>query len=222
MARQVHGRLVFGTLLYDDDLILYRYAQYYMFRAELYYYRKQYKEALGELNVVAQRAYGKADFYTSATQQDVLEALAAENRWEFAEEGNLWFTYIRLGYIDTCCPLKYWPNTGARGRRGRFDEPQHLPLPDLDLGDQQEQQPQADRRLVLIHLPNRKLFSYEKIHIRPATPSPRAATRRLLRVGRPMRTTRAEGGAHLDFARRDRVRCRRADDGRTGVRHPTS
>lgn len=104
-----------GTLLYDDDLILYRYAQYYMFRAELYYYRKQYKEALGELNVVAQRAYGKADFYTSATQQDVLEALAAENRWEFAEEGNLWFTYIRLGYIDTYCPLKYWPNTGVEG-----------------------------------------------------------------------------------------------------------
>ena len=112
-----------GTLLYDDDLILYRYAQYYMFRAELYYYRKQYKEALGELNVVAQRAYGKADFYTSATQQDVLEALAAENRWEFAEEGNLWFTYIRLGYIDTYCPLKYWPNTGVEGGVGGSTNP---------------------------------------------------------------------------------------------------
>ena len=112
-----------GTLLYDDDLILYRYAQYYMFRAELYYYRKQYKEALGELNVVAQRAYGKADFYTSATQQNVLEALAAENRWEFAEEGNLWFTYIRLGYIDTYCPLKYWPNTGVEGGVGGSTNP---------------------------------------------------------------------------------------------------
>lgn len=107
-----------GTLLYDDDIILYRYAQYYMFRAELHYHRKQYREALDELNVVAERAYGKTGFYTSATQQDVLEALAEESRWEFAEEGNLWFTYIRLGYIDTYCPLKYWPNTGVEGGVG--------------------------------------------------------------------------------------------------------
>lgn len=112
-----------GTLLYDDDIILYRYAQYYMFRAELNYYKKLYKEALDELNVVAERAYGKANFYTSTSQQDVLEALARESRWEFAEEGNIWFTYIRLGYIDTYCPLKYWPNTGVEGGVGGSTNP---------------------------------------------------------------------------------------------------
>lgn len=200
-----------GTLLYDDDLILYRYAQYYMFRAELYYYRKQYKEALGELNVVAQRAYGKADFYTSATQQDVLEALGIRR-------GGQPVVHLHPpGLHRHLLPAQILAQYGCRGRRGRFDEPQHLPLPDLDLGDQQEQQPQADRRLVLIHLPNRKLFSYEKIHIRPARHR-RGGIHRLLRVGH--RCGQHEpGGAHLDFARRDRVRCRRADDGRTGVRH---
>ena len=118
-----------GTMLFDDDLILYRYAQYYMFRAELCYYRNDYPGANGYLNTVAARAYGKAGFYTSTAQADVLEALAKESRWEFAEEGNLWFTYIRLGYIDTYCPLKYWSNTGVQGGVGGSTNPNILVFP---------------------------------------------------------------------------------------------
>ncbi len=118
-----------GTMLFNDDLILYRYAQYYMFRAELCYYKSDYDGAVGYLNTVAQRAYGKANFYTSTAQADVLEALAQENRWEFAEEGNLWFTYIRLGYIDDYCPLKYWPNTGVQGGVGGSTNPNILVSP---------------------------------------------------------------------------------------------
>jgi hypothetical protein len=118
-----------GTIFFDDDLMIYRYAQYYMFRAELCYYKEDYAGANENLNIVAQRAYGKTGFYTSTAQADVLEALAKENRWEFAEEGNLWFTYIRLGYIDTYCPLKYWPNTGVMGGVGGSTNPNILVSP---------------------------------------------------------------------------------------------
>lgn len=139
--------------------------------------------------MVAQRAYGKADFYTSATQQDVLEALAAENRW--SPRGQPVVHHIRLG-CDTYCPLKYWPNTGEAAWAVRRTP---TSLPDLDLGDQ-EQQPQADRRLVLSITPTEN-YSAMKIHIGLLAIAAAAFTS-CCRSG-TVRTTRA-GGAHLDFA----------------------
>ncbi len=104
-----------GTLLYDDDLILYRYAQYYTMLAELRYHRKDYSGALTALNTLAQRAYGKANFYTDSSAAAVRQALVDENLKEFAEEGNVYFTLIRLGAIHDYNPYRYVDGLGQCG-----------------------------------------------------------------------------------------------------------
>ena len=95
--------------------ILYRYAQYYTMLAELRYHRKDYSGALTALNTLAQRAYGKANFYTDSSAAAVRQALVDENLKEFAEEGNVYFTLIRLGAIHDYNPYRYVDGLGQCG-----------------------------------------------------------------------------------------------------------
>lgn len=82
----------------DCDLLYYRYAQAIMLEAELKYYKKDYQGALDRLNIVAERAYGKK-MYTSATKDDVLNALVKEYFLEFPCEGVIWWALVRLDKI---------------------------------------------------------------------------------------------------------------------------
>jgi hypothetical protein len=108
------GNYSSGTMVWDEDMILYRYAQYYMFKAELKYYQKKYGEALAQLNIVAKRAYGSA-IYTDDSPSAVKQALVDENLKEFAEEGNVYFSLIRLGAIYDYNPYRYVEGFGQAG-----------------------------------------------------------------------------------------------------------
>lgn len=85
--------------IYDVDLLYYRYALAVMMYAELKYYQNDYSAANAALNIIAKRAYKKDNFYTTNSKEAVLEALEREYRIEFAEEGVIWWSLIRLGKI---------------------------------------------------------------------------------------------------------------------------
>ena len=64
---------------------------------------------------IRQRAYGKANFYTDSSAAAVRQALVDENLKEFAEEGNVYFTLIRLGAIHDYNPYRYVDGLGQCG-----------------------------------------------------------------------------------------------------------
>jgi hypothetical protein len=70
-----------------------------MMAAELAYYKKDYTKALGYLNVIAKRAYGKDNYYTDAAPSAVLKAIENEYFLEFPAEGVIWWALIRLDTI---------------------------------------------------------------------------------------------------------------------------
>lgn len=88
-----------GKMVCDADLLYYRYALAVMMMAELRYYQGRYKDALTYLNMIAGRAYGNDKFYTSASREDVLQALCTEYFLEFPCEGVIWWALIRLDKI---------------------------------------------------------------------------------------------------------------------------
>lgn len=93
------GQVISGTRVFDSDILLYRYAQAYLFDAEIKYYQKDYKGALASVNVVANRAYGNPNYYTDATPDAVLGVIIKENLKEFASEGNTWWTLLRTDAV---------------------------------------------------------------------------------------------------------------------------
>ena len=92
------GTEVSGARLFLDDVILYRYADVLLMKAEA-------KNALGqdpspEINQVRQRAYGdNFDDHTfvSGSQQENDEAILRERLLELAFEGKRWWDLIRFG-----------------------------------------------------------------------------------------------------------------------------
>ena len=89
-----------GAIAIEDcDIPYYRTALGVMMAAELAYYKKEYTKALGYLNVIAKRAYGKDNYYKDATQSGVLKALENEYFLEFPAEGVIWWALIRLDTI---------------------------------------------------------------------------------------------------------------------------
>ena len=89
-----------GTMcVLDCDIPYYRTALGIMLAAELEYYKKNYTKALGYLNVIAKRAYGKDNVYTDATASGVLAAIENEYFLEFPAEGVIWWALIRLDTI---------------------------------------------------------------------------------------------------------------------------
>lgn len=126
-ANKFVGQVISNTRVLDSDLILYRYAQAYLFDAEIKYYRKQYAQALHSLGVVTNRAYGNAGYYQDATPKAVLDAIVKENLKEFTSEYNTWWMLIRTNkcwdYNENLAQLKdkqnilLWPITqGALNR----------------------------------------------------------------------------------------------------------
>lgn len=127
------GDLSSGTMIRDCDLLYYRYALAVMMMAELKYYQGKYGEALTYLNIIAKRAYGVANYYSSATKDDVLEALVREYFLEFPCEGVIWWALIRLDkiwdYNDTLKARKndtnilLWPITkSARNKNSKLEQ----------------------------------------------------------------------------------------------------
>ena len=61
--------------------------------------------AIASLNKIAERAYGKKNFYPSSmAANDLNEAIVTERMKEFAAEGKLWWDFIRLGVVFKKAP----------------------------------------------------------------------------------------------------------------------
>lgn len=89
-----------GARIFDSDIIVYRYADLLMFDAEIKNDQNQKDAAVDALNQVAQRAYGRANFYPKTlTKQEVDAAILREREKEFCAEGKLWWDFIRLGVV---------------------------------------------------------------------------------------------------------------------------
>ena len=93
------GDMSGSTVRFDNDLLYYRYAQAVMMDAELKYYQGKYSEANASLNLIAKRAYGKDNYYTSTAKEDVLNNIVKEYYLEFPAEGVIWWALIRTGKI---------------------------------------------------------------------------------------------------------------------------
>lgn len=89
-----------GSRIFDSDIIVYRYADLVLFDAEIKNDQNHVSEAVDALNRIAQRAYGRANFYPKTLSQDeVAEAILCEREKEFCAEGKLWWDFIRLGVV---------------------------------------------------------------------------------------------------------------------------
>ncbi len=93
------GDMSKSPVVLDNDLIYYRYGYVVMLDAELKYYKKDYAGANKSLNLIAKRAYGKDNYYTSTAPSDVLDNIVHEYFMEFPAEGMIWWALIRTGKI---------------------------------------------------------------------------------------------------------------------------
>lgn len=86
-------------VVHDTDLIYYRYGYALMLLAELKYYQRDYTASLAALNIVAKRAYGVDNYYTSSQPDALLDSIVKEYYYEFLSEGVIWWALIRTGRI---------------------------------------------------------------------------------------------------------------------------
>lgn len=98
-CNKLTGDMSKSPVVQDNDLIYYRYAYVVMMDAELKYYKKDYAGANKSLNLIAKRAYGKDNYYTSTAPSDVLNNIVNEYFLEFPAEGMIWWALIRTGKI---------------------------------------------------------------------------------------------------------------------------
>lgn len=112
------GRPNAGSQLYDNDYIIYRYADVLLLQAEA-------KNKLGmdpspEINQIRQRAYGSGYTpYVNNSPDSNMHAILEENQREFIGEGKRWYSLRRAGdkwvfyYIN---PFYLSPATVASGK----------------------------------------------------------------------------------------------------------
>lgn len=94
VSNKFRGTVEDGSRLFLDDLIIYRYADVLLLRAEA-------KNALGqdpttELNMVRNRA-GLDNYAGPIDQQSLDEAILQERLFELAHEGKRWWDLVRFG-----------------------------------------------------------------------------------------------------------------------------
>lgn len=89
-----------GTRIFDSDIIIYRYAEALLFNAELKSAENDIPGAIDALNLVAERAYGKKNYYSSTLSKAELESKIMDERMkEFMAEGRTFWDMIRLGVV---------------------------------------------------------------------------------------------------------------------------
>ncbi|MCK5694490.1 MAG: RagB/SusD family nutrient uptake outer membrane protein [Bacteroidales bacterium] len=92
------GDIISDTRVARSDTRIYRFAEAILFRAEALNAQGFTSEAIIELNKIAERAYGVADYYANTlTQTEVDDAILHERLIEFGAEGKSWFDIIRFG-----------------------------------------------------------------------------------------------------------------------------
>lgn len=94
-----------GTRIFDADVIVYRYADALLFKAEIENALGNTSVAITELNKIAKRAYGVDNYYASTlSAAEVNDKILVERMKEFAAEGKTWWDFIRFGVAFTKVP----------------------------------------------------------------------------------------------------------------------
>ena len=89
-----------NTRFFTSDIVVYRYAEAIMFKAEIENALGNQPAAMAQLNKVTERAYGTSDYYSgSFSQQELDEIILNERLKEFAAEGKSWWDLIRFGEV---------------------------------------------------------------------------------------------------------------------------
>jgi len=92
------GDIVSGTRVARSDTRVYRFAEAILFRAEALNALGNPSDAVIEVNNIAKRAYGIADYYPNTlTQAQVDSVILHERLIEFGAEGKSWFDIVRFG-----------------------------------------------------------------------------------------------------------------------------
>ncbi|MFQ7503337.1 MAG: hypothetical protein ACLRMJ_09970 [Alistipes finegoldii] len=135
------GNISTGTIVWEQDFILYRHAQYYPL-AELRYHRKDYSGALTAQ--CAGAALRQSSFYTDSRPQP--SGRRSWTRTQGVRRGQLYFTLIRHQGDPAGTSYRY----GRRaGQWHRHVAPQPTADARVEEGDEQEQQDHADTGLVV-------------------------------------------------------------------------
>ncbi|MFD2554806.1 RagB/SusD family nutrient uptake outer membrane protein [Sphingobacterium tabacisoli] len=94
------GEMNGNVRVFTSDTRIYRFAEAYLFKAEILAEQGQFTAALKYINMVVKRAYGTDQFYTSVSDKKELETILLDERIiEFAGECKSWFDMIRLGQV---------------------------------------------------------------------------------------------------------------------------
>mgnify|MGYP001791440901 FL=1 len=99
------GEELNGLLQPTSDIIIYRYAEALLFKAEIENALGNSGEAINQLNRVAQRAYGVDNFYAaSLSSEEIDNAILDERIIEFVLEGKSFYDIRRFGQAFTRIP----------------------------------------------------------------------------------------------------------------------
>lgn len=89
-----------GSRFFTSDIKLYRFAEAILFKAEIENALGHPDLALAEVNKIAERAYGQADYYPGPYSQEELDGIILDERLkEFAAEGKSWWDMIRFDVV---------------------------------------------------------------------------------------------------------------------------
>lgn len=89
-----------GTAHTNADILVYRYAEALLFKAEIENSLGNQSEALSYVNMVAERAYGQEDYYSGSYSQEELDNIILNERLkELQIEGKAWFDLIRFDRV---------------------------------------------------------------------------------------------------------------------------
>ncbi len=92
------GEWINETRYFTSNIILYRYAEAILFKAEIENALGNSQEAMNQLNLIAKRAYKIDDYYSGLSSIEIDEAILEERLREFGStEGKTWFDFIRFG-----------------------------------------------------------------------------------------------------------------------------
>ncbi|MCG8306648.1 MAG: RagB/SusD family nutrient uptake outer membrane protein [Cytophagales bacterium] len=81
------GEQISGALYHTNDVIIYRFAEAILFKAEIENALDNTGAALTELNKIAERAYGISDYYSGLSKEETDDAILDERILEFVCEG---------------------------------------------------------------------------------------------------------------------------------------
>lgn len=132
---KMRGTEASGDRTYDNDIIIYRLAEMFLFKAEAHAALNETEQAISQLNIITNRA--KTGSYTGTNDKlSVEQAILDERFREFYMEGKRWPDLVRFHYGGTINVYEVVPNL-----KSKDNFPLFFPIPpkDIDLNPNLEQ-----------------------------------------------------------------------------------